>query len=55
MLTAGKEIGPRQLWVGSPAKYLRDLDDEAIAENQAGVANYVRKGRNHREALGQGE
>jgi carbonic anhydrase/acetyltransferase-like protein (isoleucine patch superfamily) len=55
MLTAGKKIGPRQLWVGSPAKYLRDLDDAAIAENQTGVANYVRNGRNHREALGQGE
>ncbi len=54
MLTAGKQIEARQLWVGRPAKYLRDLDDEAIAANQAGVANYVRNGRNHREALGLG-
>jgi len=51
MLTAGKEIGARQLWVGRPAKYLRDLDDEAIAANQAGVRNYVLNGRAHRQAL----
>lgn len=54
MLTAGKEIGARQLWVGRPAKYLRDLDDAAIAQNRAGVASYVLNGRNHREALGLG-
>jgi len=52
MLTAGKRITARQLWVGRPAKYLRDLDDEAIAANQAGVKNYVLNGQNHRTALG---
>lgn len=51
MLTPGKVIGARQLWVGSPAKYLRDLDDDAIAQNQAGVKGYVDNGRMHREAL----
>ena len=55
MLTAGKTIETRQLWVGRPAKYLRDLDDAAIAQNQAGVANYVVNGRNHREALGRSD
>lgn len=52
MLTAGKEIGPRQLWIGRPAKHMRDLDDEAIATNRAGVAAYVENGRNHHAALG---
>jgi carbonic anhydrase/acetyltransferase-like protein (isoleucine patch superfamily) len=54
MLTAGKQITARQLWVGRPAKYLRDLDDEAIKANQAGVKSYVLNGRLHREALGLG-
>lgn len=54
MLTPGKTIGARQLWVGRPAKHLRDLDDQAITENRAGVAHYVLNGRRHREALGHG-
>lgn len=48
----GKRIGAGQLWMGRPAKYLRDLDDEAVAANQAGVKAYVRNGRMHAEALG---
>lgn len=48
----GKRIGSRQLWMGRPAKYLRDLDDAAVAANQAGVAGYVRNARAHAEALG---
>lgn len=52
MLTPGKAIGARQLWVGRPAKHLRDLDDEAIAQNQAGVKGYVENGRLHSAALG---
>ena len=48
----GKRIGTRQLWIGRPAKYLRDLDDAAIAGNQAGVQAYVERGRQHAEALG---
>jgi len=48
----GKRIGARQLWMGRPAKYLRDLDEAAIAANRAGVAGYVVNGRRHAEALG---
>ncbi|HKT85998.1 MAG TPA: gamma carbonic anhydrase family protein [Novosphingobium sp.] len=51
MLT-GKRIGARQLWIGRPAKYVRDLDEEAIGSNQAGVKMYVENGRLHAEALG---
>ncbi|MBV1917415.1 MAG: gamma carbonic anhydrase family protein [Sphingomonadaceae bacterium] len=52
MLTSGKRIEARQLWIGTPAKYVRDLDDAAIAQNQLGVAQYVENGRNHAKALG---
>ncbi|EIZ81103.1 transferase [Novosphingobium sp. Rr 2-17] len=48
----GKRIGARQLWIGRPAKYLRDLDDGAIAANQEGVRHYVENGRLHAQALG---
>jgi len=52
MLTPGKTIGARQLWVGRPAKHLRDLDDDAIKQNRIGVAGYVENGRRHSAALG---
>jgi carbonic anhydrase/acetyltransferase-like protein (isoleucine patch superfamily) len=48
----GKRIGAGQLWMGRPAKYLRDLEPEAIAANQAGVQAYVVNGRLHAKALG---
>lgn len=51
MLT-GKRIGERELWMGRPAKYARDLDDEAVAGNRKGVASYVRNGQYHALALG---
>jgi carbonic anhydrase/acetyltransferase-like protein (isoleucine patch superfamily) len=51
LLTQGKVIESRQLWTGRPAKYLRDLTDEALAEMQAGVQGYVLNGKRHREAL----
>ena len=51
MLTEGKVIEPRQLWAGRPAKFLRELDDAAIAGMRAGVAHYVENGRAHAEAL----
>ena len=51
MLTQGKEIAARQLWVGRPAAYARDLTDAAIAEMRAGVAGYVTNARIHAAAL----
>ena len=48
----GKRIGARQLWIGRPAKYLRDLDDAATAANREGVQGYVMNARNHAQALG---
>ena len=49
----GKRIGARQLWMGRPARYLRDLDEAALAGNRAGVAGYVENARAHALALGQ--
>ena len=51
MLTSGKTIGARELWVGRPAKLVRELPDPAIAEMQAGVAHYVENARHHAAAL----
>jgi carbonic anhydrase/acetyltransferase-like protein (isoleucine patch superfamily) len=51
MLTSGKRIESRQLWAGSPAKFVRDLNDAAIAEMQLGVAHYVENGRHHYAAV----
>ena len=51
LLTPGKVIESRQLWTGRPAKYARDLTDEALRGMQAGTQGYVVNGRLHREAL----
>ena len=51
ILSPGKVLGARQLWMGRPAIYARDLPDEALAEMQAGVARYVENGRAHLAAL----
>lgn len=55
ILSPGKVIGERQLWMGRPAKYARDLTDEALADMQAGVARYVENGRLHAQAVAAAE
>jgi gamma-carbonic anhydrase len=51
MLTPGKVIGARQMWLGRPAAYVRHLTDAALADMQAGVEGYVLNGRIHRAAF----
>jgi len=51
MLTPGKRLPARQLWSGRPAKYMRDLTDEAIAGMQRGVTGYVHEAELHTAAL----
>lgn len=47
MLTQGKVIKSRQMWMGRPATFARDLNDEALEGLQAGVKGYVINGRLH--------
>ena len=51
MLTQGKRIGTRQLWAGSPARYVRELDDAAVTGMRIGVAHYVENAKIHRAAI----
>ncbi len=51
MLTPGKRIPSGQLWSGRPARYMRDLTPEEMANNQKGVAAYVVEARKHKRAL----
>ena len=41
LLSPGKRIGPRELWLGRPAKFVRLLSDEEVARNRRGAAGYV--------------
>lgn len=52
MLTPGKVIRARELWIGRPAKFLRMLSDAEIAGNRMGVAHYVELAKHHKAALG---
>ena len=51
MLTPGKTIGERELWMGRPAKKLRDLTAQEIAGNKLGVAHYVLLAKAHKAAF----
>lgn len=51
LLSPGKVIKSRQMWIGRPAAFARDLTDEALAEMQRGVQSYVVNGRNHAASL----
>lgn len=51
MLTEGKVIEPRSLWGGRPARFMRELDDAAIAGMRTGVAHYAENARHHAAAL----
>ena len=50
MLTPGKVIRAGELWVGRPAKKLRDLSEAEIAANRMGAAHYVRLAKAHKAA-----
>jgi gamma-carbonic anhydrase len=51
MLTPGKVIRAGELWMGRPAKKLRDLSAEDIAGNRMGAAHYVQFAKAHKAAL----
>ena len=54
MLTQGKRIESRQLWAGSPARFVRDLDDAAVMGMRMGVAHYVENAKAHAAAITNG-
>jgi carbonic anhydrase/acetyltransferase-like protein (isoleucine patch superfamily) len=47
LVTEGTIIPPHTLWVGSPAKYKRDLTPDEIAWLQRSAGNYVRYSREY--------
>ena len=49
VVRAGEVIPPRSLVVGLPARVVRALSDEQVAENLASAARYVANGRAYRE------
>ncbi len=52
LLPEGKHIGERELWVGRPAKLIREMPDAALASMRLGVAHYVENGQAHKQAIG---
>ena len=48
MLTPGKRIPTGELWAGRPARKMRDLTPEDIANNRRIARHYVEVGRAHR-------
>jgi gamma-carbonic anhydrase len=52
LLPEGKTIGPRELWVGRPAKLIRELPEAALTDMRLGVAHYVENGKAHLRAVG---
>ncbi len=51
LLPEGKAMAERELWVGRPAKKLRDLHDAALVEMRLGVAHYAQNAKEHAAAL----
>jgi gamma-carbonic anhydrase len=42
LVTEGTVIAPRTLWLGSPARYKRDLTDEELERIRNSAKNYIR-------------
>ena len=51
LLSPGKTVPHRQLWTGRPAKYARDLTDEALINMREGVDRYVHNAKAHKGAM----
>ncbi len=52
LLSPGKRIGPRELWLGRPARLVRVMSDEEVARNLRGAAGYVTLAEMHRDSVG---
>lgn len=51
LLSPGKVVPHRQLWTGRPAKYVRDLSDEAVTGMREGIEHYVHNAKAHKGAV----
>ena len=51
LVTEGKEFPDNSLIVGSPAKVVRTLSDEAIAQMHANTLNYVKRAQEYKRQL----
>ena len=51
MLTPGKVIPTGQMWGGSPARFMRELDENWSIGNQMAVSHYVQNGIAHKSAV----
>lgn len=51
LLSPRKTVAHRQLWAGRPAKYVRDLSDEALIDMREGVDHYVHTAKAHKGAV----
>jgi carbonic anhydrase/acetyltransferase-like protein (isoleucine patch superfamily) len=49
LLPPGKIIRPGQLWLGRPARYVRDLTAEEVETNRFSVVHYVNLAAEYRE------
>ena len=52
LLAPGKVVRARELWLGRPARYVRDLTAEEIAANAERTVHYVELAAEYRAALG---
>ncbi|MES0020903.1 gamma carbonic anhydrase family protein [Mesorhizobium sp. M0036] len=51
LLTSGKRVKSGELWMGSPAKFVRMLSEEEILDFRKTAQSYVRKGERFRSDL----
>jgi carbonic anhydrase/acetyltransferase-like protein (isoleucine patch superfamily) len=51
LLSPGKTLPHRQLWAGRPAKYMRDLSDDALVQLRGGADRYVHYAKAHKGAV----
>ncbi len=46
-----KQVAPREIWIGAPAKRLRSLTDQELKKNRAIADNYLRLAEKHLRSL----
>ncbi|MBF0186601.1 MAG: gamma carbonic anhydrase family protein [Magnetococcales bacterium] len=51
MVTPGKSVEERTLWLGSPARFKKQLDDQMVQRNRATNENYVVLAQSHAQEL----